>query len=850
MLTAAQQFGGSSIAALDLDAPLLIPDRGSLQIQLAVAAPDVNESRAVVLYSRCEDQGSDPTWTQHAHGRLGTAPASVVRDLRTWPPPGSAALLVEDMYDALSELGLAYGETFRAVRAVYRRGDELFAELRLPEAAQLDAARYALHPALLDAAQQVVALRESAAALKLPRSWQGVSLRATGAAELRVWVGAGADSKHVSLCLADGSGEPLGEIALLRTQPMAADALGVTEATLPDMYAVDWIKVPMPDASAAQTWALLGDALPEFAAAVRYRDFAALAAGLDRGEAAPQQLVLSCIARAPHGGLDDLHRASHRALELLQACLADERLLATQLTVVTRRAVAAADVEDVLDLTHAPLWGLLRAAQSEYPDRTLKLIDLDTQLMSIELFRSALASEELQLALRAGEALAPRLARTRVAEFVLPPELPTAGTVLITGGTGALAALLARHLVEQHGVQQLILCSRSGRSVPVVAELEAQGATVRVVACDVADRGALQALLASIPEQHALGAVIHTAGVIDDGVLTAQNAERLDRVFAPKVDGAWNLHDLTRDLPLAAFVMFSSVSGVLGAAGQSNYAAANAFLDALAQHRRSAGQRAHSLAWGYWAERSAMTGQLDDKQRARIKRAGIQPLTAAQGLALFDRALAGSRSQLVPARLELAAFSAELAPQILRGLVRRQLRHVNASAALRTKLVTLGRTEQEALVLNVVRMAVAKSTNVVPSEIGPNQPVHELGLDSLMALELRKHLAAQTGLRLPASLLFDYPTPAKLSRRLHAELLRELPNAVTPILAELDRLDALLGTVDSDAASQAALSKRLEAFAHKWQKAREPAVLGHAIEQNLYRANDDELYRLIDESLA
>jgi acyl carrier protein len=316
-------------------------------------------------------------------------------------------------------------------------------------------------------------------------------------------------------------------------------------------------------------------------------------------------------------------------------------------------------------------------------------------------------------------------------------------------------------------------------------------------------------------------------------VVLAQSPERLAKVFAPKLDAAWHLHELTLDRPLSAFVMFSSVAGVLGGAGQSNYAAANAFLDALAQHRRAVGLAATSLAWGYWAERSGMTDRLDAKDLARMARGGVEALSAEQGLALFDAALASARAQLVPVRLNLTA-----------------LRCTQPSAVLRGRLAGIGHAEQEALVLQVARKAIATITSAEPGSIKPNQPVQELGLDSLMALELRKYLAAQTGLSLPSTLLFDYPTPIKLSRRLHSALVLELPNAATPVLAELDRLESLLAAMDAADQGQSALVERLKAFATKWVGTQERLRLGAAGEQKLHQASDDELFQLIDENLA
>jgi acyl transferase domain-containing protein/acyl carrier protein len=854
-LTLAHALGLESVQSWSVLSPLLLPPRGSVQIQLCAGAAEADGSRAITLHSRREELGADGAWTCHASGTLSESAAEPSEDLRVWPPAGSVAVDLDGFYDALADSGLKLGAAWRGLRAAYRRGDECFAELQLAEAQRADAERYTLHPALLESAQLLLALREQSAELRLASSWQGASLRASGATELRVRLSAGSLPGSVSLFLADAAGEALGAIVALQSTSVSPAEIRGSDAGLEGMYRLDWIDAPAaPAPESAWAWLAPRACAQEFAlaqGATRYDDLDALQAALDAGEPAPVGVIWPCVSPVGESAVPvrALHLATQNALELLQRWCDDERLAGTPLVVLTRRAVAAAPAEDVLDLVHAPLWGLLRSAQSEYPDRGLKLIDLDASDASGSALAAALGSQEPQLALRDGRARAPRLARVQASSRAAAPELAH-GTVLITGGNGALAAQLARHLVRRHGVQHLLLCSRSGRADALAAELRAEGASVRVEACDVSDRAALGALLESISDQQPLAAVFHTAGVIDDGVLAAQNAERIDRVFAPKLDGAWHLHELTADRALAAFVLFSSVSGVLGASGQSNYAAANALLDALAHQRRARGLVATSLDWGYWAERSAMTGQLDDKDRARIARGGIEALSVEQGLALLDAALASAEPQLLPVQLNLATLrAADFLPHVLRGVVRGRLRRVSAAASLKARLAALDAAEQELLLLRVVRGAIAIATSAEASSIKPNQPVQELGLDSLMALELRRSLAAQTGLRLPASLLFDYPTPAKLARRLHRELLASLPNALTPVLAELDRLESLLVTVDANGGGQDQLAIRLKAFAKKWIAELEPSGVDRATEQTLYQANDEELYRLIDKSL-
>ncbi|MEI5032547.1 beta-ketoacyl reductase [Streptomyces sp. S1A(2023)] len=323
---------------------------------------------------------------------------------------------------------------------------------------------------------------------------------------------------------------------------------------------------------------------------------------------------------------------------------------------MTRGAVATETDADVTDPAHAAVWGLVRSAQSENPGR-FTLLDLDDHPGSLSAVAAALATGEPQLALRSGTAHAPRLARVPVPEH-RAPTLRTHGTVLVTGGTGTLGGLLARRLVTGHGVRHLLLTSRRGPAAEgadaLREELTALGAaTVTVTACDTADRDAVAALLAGVPADRPLTAVVHTAGVLDDGIVTSLTPERVDRVLAPKVDAALHLHELTRDADLDAFVLYSSVVATIGNAGQANYAAANAYLDALAQHRRANGLPAQSLAWGLWEARSGMSGHLADADVQRMGRTGIAPLPSGPGMDLFDTALAVGDATLVPVRLDL-----------------------------------------------------------------------------------------------------------------------------------------------------------------------------------------------------
>ncbi|MEV7990336.1 beta-ketoacyl reductase, partial [Micromonospora sp. NPDC085948] len=365
-----------------------------------------------------------------------------------------------------------------------------------------------------------------------------------------------------------------------------------------------------------------------------------------------------------------------------------------------------------------------------------------------------------------------------------PPLLGGQGTVLVTGGTGTLGALVARHLVSAYGVRRMVLVSRRGMAAPgadaLLAELAGLGAQASVVACDVADRDAAARMLAQIPAQHPLTGVVHTAGVLADATVESLSRQQVDTVLAAKVDAALNLHDLTRDMPLAMFVMFSSAAGVLGGPGQGNYAAANTFLDALAAHRRAQGLPATSIAWGLWAPASAMTGHLESSDLARMSRSGLLGLSAEQGLALFDAAVSAVQPMVVAARLDGARLrrqaEAGAVPVMLRGLARVSSRRSAAAvvadtAGLARRLAGVSPAEQQRMLLDVVHTHVATVLgHANPDGIDAGQAFKDLGFDSLTAVELRNRLATVTGLRLPATLVFDYPTPDTLAHYLHTQL--------------------------------------------------------------------------------
>jgi polyene macrolide polyketide synthase/pimaricinolide synthase PimS1 len=423
--------------------------------------------------------------------------------------------------------------------------------------------------------------------------------------------------------------------------------------------------------------------------------------------------------------------------------------------------------------------------------------------------------------------------------------------VLITGGTGGLGGVVARHLVTSHGVRQLLLVSRRGEAPELVAELSGLGAEVIVEACDVGDRDAVVGLVDRYGDR--LSAVVHAAGVLDDGVIGSLTPERLDGVLAAKADGAWYLHELTADLDLAAFVLFSSLSGTLGGPGQGNYAAANAFLDGLARFRRDAGLPAVSLGWGAWTGVRGMTGDLDEAAIARLAHAGTPPLTVEQGLALFDVAVAGTYPVLLPVRLDPAAlrergevpalFQALTAPTAGRPPVR--------SAGLAQRLATLNPAEGHEALLEFVRAHVAVVLgHGAAAEVDPDRTFLDLGFDSLSAVEFRNRIASATGLTLSATLAFNFPTPRELVPMLYAKIAPRPESAADSVLAELDRLaDVLAGMEVADETLQEKVAGRLEALRTRWRAGATNGSGSNGNEVDFESASDDEVFDLLDQEL-
>uniref|UniRef100_UPI0035CCDD85 SDR family NAD(P)-dependent oxidoreductase n=1 Tax=Actinophytocola gossypii TaxID=2812003 RepID=UPI0035CCDD85 len=770
---AGDRAGTGRIEELTLHAPLVLPDDGAVRLQITVGAPDAAGARPVAVHA-CQDT-PDATWVRHATGTLADGGTAATFDLAEWPPAGAEPVDLDGVYGEFADRGLVYGPVFQGLRAAWRRDGDLFAELALPETARGDVTRYGLHPAVLDAALQAVgrsglAGQEAA----LPFEWRGVELHATGAATARVRISRAAGG--VAIAVADGTGAPVATVDSLVLRPITADAIAAARRTHRDaLFRLDWQPVALPAGTPLSTVEL--DAV---------------------GADAPDVAVLRC-----GGGSDApaVHAATTRALESLRAFTGDRNLDGTRLVVLTSGAVALAG-EDVTDLAGAAVWGLVRSAQAEYPGRIV-LVDTDTERDLDTVLPKILAAGESQALVRDGSVRVGRLTRAG-SQDTAPASPVAAGTVLVTGATGGLGRLVARHLVAEHGVRDLLLVSRSGPAATgaddLVAELTALGAAVELVACDLADREAAAALLAG----RALTGVVHAAGVLDNGTIDTLTADQLTTVLRPKVDAALNLHELTAGHDLGAFVLFSSASGLLGALGQANYAAANTFLDGLAAHRGANGLPAVSLAWGMWGTGTGMAGHVTEAELPHVARTGFVPLSAEDGLALFDATWTATEPVLAPVPLDLGVLrgQGDALPDLFRGLVPAARRTAAADTpagdgSLVRRLATQSEQDRVTTLKELVRAQVAQALgHSSPESIELDRAFQDLGFDSLTAVELRNGLSVATGVQLSATLVFDNPTPLALIGYLEEELLGAADQDVdeaAPVVVSADEPIAIVG---------------------------------------------------------
>ncbi|MGF1430525.1 SDR family NAD(P)-dependent oxidoreductase [Kitasatospora sp. LaBMicrA B282] len=736
-LRAGEQAGCPHLDELTLEAPLTLPEQGEVQLQLAVEPADGAGRRSIAIHARV----GEGEWVRHAKGVVAPATSPELPEEESWPPVGAEPVDLGDFYAERAAAGFGYGPAFRGLRAAWRRGAEVFAEVRL-DGDGAAAGRFGVHPALLDAALQAMAVGELLPADGVPRlpfAWSGVELHATGATVLRVRLVA-VGEEAVALTATDERGLPVLSVESLTLRQFAVGAVSSISDAL---FRVEWREVGVVGGGVLGGGGVVGDV------EVVEVDVSGGVLGVLSG-------VLGVVRRVlggPEGG---------------------------RVVFVTRGAVGFGLVGGP-DAVGAAVWGLVRSAQSEHPGR-FGLVDVECGVV-VDAGVVAGVGVESQVVVRGGGVFVPRLVRVVVGSGG-GGVFCSGGTVVVTGGLGVLGRAVARHVVGVLGVRRVLLVSRrvdAGVVDEVRGELVGLGAEwVGVASCDVGDRAALAGVLAGVEGR--LVGVVHAAGVLGDGVVEGLTEEMLARVLRAKVEGLVNLHELTAGLDLEAFVVFSSASGVLGAPGQGAYAAANAFVDAFVEWRRAQGLVGLSLAWGLWAERSGMTAGLDAVGVERIARGGMVGLGTAEGLALFDAARGVGDAVLVPMRLDLPTLrSAPQLPSLLADLagpapVRRSVVPAGPGTAdgsrLGRRLAGLPVAEQQRTLLDLVATELVAVLGLAAHQRpDPEQVFKDLGVDSLTAVELRNRLAAATGLRLPATLAFDQPTPAALAGYLHTRLL-------------------------------------------------------------------------------
>ncbi|MFE2571090.1 type I polyketide synthase, partial [Streptomyces mirabilis] len=862
---AGDEAGATVLEELSLTAPLVLPPRGAVQLQVRVGAPDADGRRLLAIHARPDAEHGERPWTEHAQGCLGT---------RATPIRGGGA------------------------------GDAV-TEVRLPAELAEDTARFGLHPALLDAVLLDHPFGESAGTVTVPAEWRGVRLHVSGATAVRAVMTEISDHT-VALELVDEQGRLVATVDSLTYREIPEELFAsATSGAADALLRVEWVAAVTDELARPVSWAVLGDD--------GFEDLATIGKAAESG--LPVDAVLVPWAFPDGGGSSGaLHDGTRRAVTLVREWLADERLADTRLVVVTRGAVAAGvdrgnDPAEPIDLAAAAVRGLLRSARSEAADRIV-LVDADPYgdpprssqddgrdpaddaVLGVPsaLLTSLLASEELDAAVRRGQLLVPRLARVAPAAVPTAAALDPVGTVLVTGG-GGLGGLFARHLVDRYGVRRLLLVGREGEREPgaadLAAELTALGADVIFEACDLSDRDALAAVLGRVPGGHPLTAVVHAAGLADGGTLQGLDLDCLDEALRTAADGARHLHELTKDAPPAAFVLFSSTAGTVSGPGRAYRAAADAYVDALALHRAAQGLPSLSIAWGPWEWPTPES----DAGRPRQAHRGFRPLTTDLLTAAFDAALGLTRRSsrapgtadmrsvqdavarhpvLVAALVDPSALRAQegAVPPQFRGLLRGPARPAlgatgrdtgDGGEALARQLAGLDDDERHRVVRELVRREVAAVLGHTTSgAVSLERSFQDSGFDSMTGVDLRNRLGAATGLRLPATVVFDHPTPAALIRFVLGEVASgESPAGPTsrpPLPAQLDRLEATVAELRPDTPDQdrTEISARLQMILNRLAPSgadESPQRGSEEAASRIAAASADEIFDFIDTEL-
>ncbi|MFD6397595.1 SDR family NAD(P)-dependent oxidoreductase [Nocardia sp. NPDC060249] len=774
------EIGCEVVEELTLEAPLILPAEGGRIVQVRVAAADESGRRAISVHSRAEDgDGLTTPWMRHGSGFLAEddqiEPASDF-DASSWPPSDAVPVDHTGFYDAFAATGFQLGPRFRGITGCWRASapdgtDVVYTEMSLPTDLRHEAADYGIHPALLDNALQSLALNaidraalsgeDQAMQTRMPFSWGAVRAYRAGADTLRVRIRMIGDDT-MAIDVSDGTAMPVATIGQLVARPVTAEQIGAAAGGEDaPLYRVGSVPIGVDTAPPAgyevlgglDSLAWLGG-IPD-GGPLRAISLTELASTAETEDVAP---VLFSLSDGAAAGL------VASTLTALRCHLDTPAVPGRELVVLGDGTVPA----------HAAALALARTASTEHPGR-VRIVDTNGTAEAGARIGDALSAAESDIVLTTSEVHGRRLLAVKPpepGESAIAERL-AAGTVLITGGTGALATVLAGHLVNTYGTRSLLLVSRSGTAGPDLADLIEQwrsdGVEVRIAAADVADAGDLAAALASLPASVPVTAAIHAAGVPGDALVSALDPERLDTVLRPKVAGALALDRLLG--PDVAIVVFSSAAAVFANPGQAGYAAANAFLDAFARQRADKGRPTLSMAWGQWELDSTFTAELSTTDLDRIRRGGVVPIDTATGLAMFDSALALGEPNVAPILLDTAAVRSAPTgiPVLLSQLVRPAIKKLHGSAAggLRIKLTRTPVDERAAAVLVFVREQVAEVLGHTGIEVvEPETPFLELGFDSLTGVELRNRLNTLTGLQLPTTAVFNHPTPVALAANL------------------------------------------------------------------------------------
>ncbi|MFI0904496.1 SDR family NAD(P)-dependent oxidoreductase [Streptomyces sioyaensis] len=821
-LEAARAAGAGSVDELVLRAPMVFTEGKPRDLQVWVG-PGQDAERELQIRTR--ETGGD--WTLHATGLLAARTADTTGfgdgdwTGGVWPPAGARQLVGRSFYEELAARGYEYGPAFRGTKALWERDGDLFAEVMLPERQPRG---FGIHPALLDAALHALPITGSlyeAGEVRLPFSFNSVSLFSSDARRLRVRIRSDGDSAAV--WITDDAGSPVlaMEGLILRSIERAQlEAAGATGRT--GWFSVTWRQLGR--AATADrvpgNWLLLGE-VPSALGSL-FED-PVTAASWDRSTAPDGVLVGA-------GRAEDLLAALHEVAGRQTG----------PVWCVTSGAVGVGTADPAADVRAAGVWGLGRVAGLELPDRWGGLVDLPERIDDAT--RRALAGiltgdgdgdgdgpdddAEDQLAVRNGRLWARRLVTASA------PQTSTwtpKGTVLITGGTGGLGGHVARRIAEQGSADRILLLSRQGPAAPgateLLADISAFGATADAVAVDVTDRAAMGGLIATLAAEGApVRTVVHAAGVVRDVRIVETGAEELAAQMAAKVEGALLLDELLPDLD--DFVLFSSISGVWGAAGQAGYAAGNACLDALARRRREQGKPAVSVAWGPWAG----GGMLTEHEERELRKRGLTPLLVPAAIQAMEQSImADSPWDPVVADITwsrfLPAFTASRPSPLLGPFEEKTAREPLAQSdgrpaggetqSLTQRLAVLPDAERLPALTEVVRTHVAALIGESgPERVSPDRALKEIGFDSLMSVELRNRFAGLINVKLPATLVFDHPTPNALALHLLGHLDLDLgaagaAPAEKPLLEVVEHIEGRVLSPLTDTSTRKALAGRL-----------------------------------------